>query len=67
MHWGEVHHKTRMVGNPAGDFLARMCTDMITYQMNRSHGCSHLPVQMFQKDNAFLLPFAVMTLPIDLA
>ena len=65
MHWGEVHHKARMLGDPSGDLLAMMCADIITHEMNRPDGFRNLLVQVFQKGDAFRLPFAVITPPID--
>ena len=66
MHRGEVHHKARMIGDPSGDVLAMMCADIITHEMHRPDGFRNLPVQVFQKGAAFRLPFAVITLPIEL-
>jgi hypothetical protein len=42
-----------------------MRTDIVAYQMNCPDGLSNLPVQVFQEGDAFLLPFAVITLSID--
>jgi hypothetical protein len=43
-----------------------MGPDMITHEMNRPDGCRNLAVQVFQKSDAFRLPFVVIALPIDL-
>ena len=42
-----------------------MRTDIIAHQMNRPDVLSHLPVQVFEEGDAFLLPFAFITLAID--
>jgi hypothetical protein len=65
MHWREVHHKSRMPGQPSGDIFAMMRTDMVTDQMNRPDVRGNLLVQVFQEGEAFLLPFAFITLSID--
>src|SRR5512132_2207059 len=65
MYGCEVHHKPRMRGEPLGDVLAMMHTDMVTHQMDRPDVLSHLPVQVFQEGEAFRLPFACITLAID--
>ena len=67
MHGREVHHKPRMLGEPSGDVFAMMRTDIVTYQMNRPDVLSNLLIQVFQEGDAFLLPFALITLAIDLA
>jgi hypothetical protein len=66
MHRGEVHHNARMIGDPSGEVLAMMGADMITHELNRPDRFRDLPVQGFQKGDAFRLPFAVLTRPIDL-
>jgi hypothetical protein len=35
MHRGEVHDKSRMLGEPSGDFFSMMRTDIIADEMNR--------------------------------
>jgi hypothetical protein len=54
-----------MVGDLSGDCLAMMGADMITHQMNRPDGRSHLSVQVFQEGAACLLLCAVITLLRD--
>src|SRR5215207_2164806 len=65
MYGCEVHHKPRMLGEPLGDVFAMMRTDIVTHQMDRPDVLSNLPVQVFQEGDAFLLPFAFITLSID--
>src|SRR4030095_10688555 len=67
MHGCEVPHKPRMRGEPAGDVLAMMRTDMVSDQMNPPAGLSHLLIQVFQEGDAFRLPLVFITLAIDLA
>jgi hypothetical protein len=55
-----------MLGDPSGDLFAMMGADIITHEMNRPDGFRNLPVQVFQKGDAFRLPCAVITLPLDL-
>lgn len=43
-----------------------VCTNIVTYEMNRLDVLYNLTVQVFQKRNEFLLPFADITLPKDL-
>ena len=74
--WGFGHHLghrlhgpvegARTIGDPSGDILAMMGADMSTHEMYRPDGFRNLPVEVFQKGNAFCLPFAVITRPIDL-
>jgi hypothetical protein len=66
MHGCEVKDKARMLGHPLEHLAAMMCTDIVTSEMNRLDGLLNLPVQLFQKGDAFLLSFAVITRPIDL-
>jgi hypothetical protein len=42
-------------------------TDVVTHHMKRGDGRSHLSVQLFQKGDACLLPFACSAVPLDLA
>jgi hypothetical protein len=44
MHRGEVHDKSRMLGEPSGDFFSMMRTDMIADEMNRPNVRGHLLV-----------------------
>ena len=66
MHGREMYHKPGVLHDPFGDFFAMMGADIITYEMNRLDGFRNLPVQVVQKGHAFRLPFAILTLPIDL-
>jgi hypothetical protein len=66
MHGREVHHKPWVIRYPSGDFFTMVDADIITYEMNRPDGFRNLPVQVVQKGHAFRLPFAIITLPIDL-
>jgi hypothetical protein len=65
MHQGEMNDKTRMISELSGGFFPMMCTDMITHEVNRPDVRSNLLVQVFQKGDEFSLPFAFITLPID--
>jgi hypothetical protein len=66
VHWREVHHKTRMIGEPSGDFCTMMCTNVVTHEMNGLDVLGDLPIHMFQQGHEFLQPLACITLPIDL-
>src|ERR1700752_4831520 len=55
-----------MIGEPSGDFLTIMCTNIVTHEMNGLDVLGDLPIQMFQQCHEFLLPLACITLPIDL-
>ena len=57
MHGCEMHDKAWMLGEPSGDLLAMMRTDVVTHEMNRPDVLGNLLVHMFQKGDAFLLPF----------
>ena len=57
MHGCEMHDKSWMLGEPSGDLLAMMRTDVVTHEMNRPDVLGNLLVHMFQKGDAFLLPF----------
>ena len=67
MHGGKVEDQSGMFGEPLADLLSMMCADIVTHEMNVGDMRLNLPVQLFQKGDACLLPFAVIALPIDLA
>jgi hypothetical protein len=47
--------------------LPMMGADIVAHEMDHPDMSINLAVQVFQKGDAFLLPFACITLPIDLA
>jgi hypothetical protein len=61
-----MNDKPWMIGEPSGHFFPMMCTNIVTHKMNRLDGLSNLSVQVFQKSDEFSLPFACITLPVDL-
>ena len=44
-----------------------MGADIVAHEMDHPDVSINLAVQVFQKGDAFLLPFAFITLPVDLA
>jgi hypothetical protein len=44
-----------------------MGADIVAHEMDYADVCINLPIQVVQKGDEFLLPFAFITLPIDLA
>src|SRR5438034_5290684 len=67
MHRRKVHHETWMLGKPGADFLAMVCTDVVTHEMNRADRLVNLPVQRFEKVDKLPLALPVITVPVDLA
>jgi hypothetical protein len=67
MHRREVEGKAGMCGSPRADLVSMMGADIVAHEMDDAAVCINLPIQVFQKGDACLLPFAFITLPIDLA
>jgi hypothetical protein len=67
LHGRAGHDTARLLGEPVADLLPRMRADVVAHQMDHRDVRIHLAVQLFPKGHVFLLPFAISTVPLDLA
>jgi hypothetical protein len=60
----EVPHKARRRGEPSGDVLALRRTNLVTHQMHRPEGFTHLPGHVCQEGAACLRSLTGLTLAL---
>jgi hypothetical protein len=61
------HHEARRLGEPSGALFSLRRTGLIAYERHQLEERGNLLFQIFAKGETFLLPFAVIPLPIDAA